>query len=113
MEGSMAHTFSSLYFHLIFGTKYRQPLLRPDIQDDVWAYLGGIARENDMIPLAVGGHVEHAHLLVRTRPTLSVSRMMQLLKGGSSWWIHRTFADLIDFQWLNGYGAFSTSKSDV
>ena len=112
-RGFMAHTYACLYFHIVFGTKYRRPWLRADIRADIWSYLGGIARKNKMFPIAVGGHIDHSHVLLRTPPTLSVSRILQLLKGGSSWWIRRTFEDLQDFQWQDGYGAFSVSRSGV
>jgi len=51
----MANTFTSLHYHVVFSTKRREPWLRPEIQDRVWAYLGGIARQNELIPLLVGG----------------------------------------------------------
>lgn len=111
--GFMAHTYSQLYFHLVFGTKFRNPWLVDEIQDDVWAYIGGIASQNDMIPIIVGGHVDHAHALVRAKPTMSISRMLQMLKGGSSWWIHQAYPNLDGFAWQEGYGAFSVSQSDV
>jgi len=53
----MANTFTSLHYHVVFSTKRREPWLRPEIQDRVWAYLGGIARQNELIPLLVGGIV--------------------------------------------------------
>ena len=109
----MAHTYTCLYYHIVFGTKHRQPYLSDLVQRDLWPYLGGIARENDMIPLAIGGYTEHAHLLLRAKPTLSVSRMLQVLKGGSSWWIHQTFPLLSAFAWQDGYGAFTVGEADV
>jgi hypothetical protein len=45
----------SLYIHYVFSTKERQPLLVPEIQDRVWAYMGGIARKNQMKALSIGG----------------------------------------------------------
>src|SRR5437867_675686 len=109
----MAHTYTSLYYHLIFSTKRREPWLHEEIQDRVWAYLGGIARENDMTALQVGGVSDHVHALVLSRPTILVSRMLQLLKGGSSLWIHETFPSLRGFAWQDGYGAFTVSKSNI
>ncbi len=109
----MASSFTCLYFHIVFSTKRRQPILVDEIAPRIWAYLGGIARENDMIPLAIGGYHDHVHLVIRIKPTISVSRMMQLLKGGSSHWIHQEFPGLRSFQWQDGYSAFSISRSDL
>lgn len=77
----------------------------------MWAYIGGIARENGMVALKVGGIEDHLRAIVRLPPTMAVSRALQLLKGGSSKWIHETFPALADFEWQDGYGAFTISKS--
>lgn len=109
----MANTFSSLHCHLVFSTKNREPWLRADIEERVWAYLGGIARENGMKPVMIGGIENHVHALLGFPPTLAVSQAVKLIKGGSSAWIKETFPGLRGFGWQDGYGAFSVSKSHV
>ena len=47
------------------------------------------------------------------RPTFAPSKIAQLIKGGSSGWIHDTFPMLKGFGWQDGYGAFTVSKSNV
>jgi hypothetical protein len=51
----MANTFTLLHCHVIFSTKNRELWIRPDIESRVWSYLGGIARENDMNAILIGG----------------------------------------------------------
>src|SRR5213596_115034 len=63
------------------------------------AYLGGIARENKMKALVVGGVEDHVHVLLSIPSTLSVAKSVQLLKGNSSKWIHDTFKEHWDFEW--------------
>jgi len=70
----MANTFTSLYYHVIFSTKNREPWIRPDIESRVWSYLGGITRDNDMKALLIGGIENHVHLLVGLPPTMTVSK---------------------------------------
>jgi REP element-mobilizing transposase RayT len=60
----MANTFTCLQYHIVFSTKKRQPWLRQDAQDRLWAYLGGIARENKLTALLVGGTEDHVHILL-------------------------------------------------
>src|SRR6185369_17546892 len=60
----MATTFTCLQYHLVFSTKNREPWLRSDVQDRVWAYLGGIAWQKGLKPLLIGGVDEHIHMLV-------------------------------------------------
>lgn len=107
----MANTYTSLHYHIVFSTKRREPYIAQNIQDRVWAYIGGIARENNMTALAVGGMNDHAHVLLWTRPTQTVSKAVQLLKGGSSLWIHQTFPALKGFAWQDGYGAFAVCRA--
>src|SRR6476620_4649853 len=105
----MANTFTSLHCHIIFSTKNREPWLRQDIEERVWAYLGGIARENDMKSLRIGGIENHVHLLLGLSAAIAVSKAVQLIKGGSSIWIKDTFPDLAGFGWQDGYAAFTVS----
>jgi REP element-mobilizing transposase RayT len=79
----------------------------------LWPYLGGIARQNEMKAMAVGGMADHVHLLLSIPATLSISKGMQLIKGNSSKWVHETFPQLRQFSWQEGYGAFSVGVSGV
>jgi putative transposase len=99
--------------HCVFATKGRRPLIRPELQQRLWPYLGGIARENKMNALSIGGTEDHVHILVSIPSTLSVAKSIQLLKGNSSKWIHETFSQHADFGWQEGYGAFSIGISGI
>jgi len=66
-----------------------------------------------MKALAVGGTDDRVHMLVSLPATLPVAKAIQLIKGGSSKWIHDTFPTHADFAWQEGYGAFSISVSGV
>ena len=109
----MPNTFSSLHYHIVFSTRDREPWLSEDIQSDVWSFIGGIARENKMKALQIGGMPDHVHIAIGIPATLSVSKAVQLLKGGSSKWIKDTFPGMKGFAWQDGYGAFSVSKSSL
>ena len=58
------HSFNSCLMHCVFSTKERRPWLTPAVRERLWPYLGGIARENNMKALAIGGVADHAHLLL-------------------------------------------------
>lgn len=109
----MGHSYSSSLFHVVFSTKDRRKCIDANLRERLWPYLGGIARENGMQLLAVGGVEDHAHLLVCIPPNLALSKAVQLLKGVSSKWIHETFQDHGHFAWQEGYGAFGISISAV
>jgi len=99
--------------HCVWATKERRRLITPELQQRLWPYLGGIARENRMKALMVGGVEDHIHVLLSVPSTLSVAKSVQLLKGNSSKWIHDTFKEHWDFEWQEGYGAFSIGVSGI
>jgi putative transposase len=109
----MANTYTALHYHFVCSTKHRKPWITPDIEERIWEYLGGIAKENKIKPLKIGGVDDHIHMLLGAPPTLAPSKIAQLIKGGSSAWIHDTFPKLREFAWQDGYGAFTVSKSLV
>jgi len=49
----MAHTYTNLLVHVVFSTKARRKLIPQEVQPDLWAYMGGIARTNHFKALAV------------------------------------------------------------
>jgi len=104
----MAHSFVSSVFHIVFSTKQRMQLIRPDHQSRLWNYLAGIARNHGMQVLAVGGTENHVHMLVVLPSDMALSDAVRTLKANSSRWMRET--DRF-FAWQEGYGAFSVSPS--
>ena len=99
--------------HCVFSTKERRKLITPELQERLYPYLGGIAREHKMKALSIGGVEDHVHVLLSIPSTLPTAKAVQLLKGNSSKWIHETFPDQRLFKWQEGYGAFSIAVSGV
>jgi len=109
----MANTYTSLHYHVVFSTKNRVPDIAQNIEQRVWAYIGGIARKHKMTALQVGGVQDHIHALVTAPPIYAPSQIAQFLKGESSKWIHEEFREMRGFGWQDGYGAFTVSKSNI
>jgi REP-associated tyrosine transposase len=107
------HSFTSIFVHCVWSTKNREPILTSDVRERLWPYLGGIARENKIKALAIGGSADHVHALLSLPATLSMAKALQLLKGNSSKWTHETFPKMRSFEWQEGYGAFSIGVSGV
>lgn len=108
----MPSTHTSLYFHLVFATKNRMPLIEKDWREPLHAYLGGIVKNQNGVALAVGGIDDHVHLLVSLGATHRLSDLMREIKASSSGWIHRE-AGVKNFAWQTGYGAFTVSPIDL
>jgi REP element-mobilizing transposase RayT len=99
--------------HCTFSTKERFPFIQRDLEEDLWAYIGGIARSNRMKALAVGGVEDHVHALLSLPANMDFAHAVQLIKGGSSKWVHDSFSKLKKFAWQDGYAAFSVSASQI
>ena len=106
-------SYVSSYFHCVFSTKERRPLITPKLREQLWPFLGGIARQNKMDAIAIGGVSDHVHVLLSLPSTMTPAKAMQLLKGGSSKWVHDTFPEHRLFAWQEEYGAFSVSVSQL
>ena len=104
-------SYVSSYYHCVFSTKERRPLITPGLQERLWPYLGGIARQNEMKAIEIGGVADHVHILLSLPSTLSIAKAMQLIKGGSSKWVHESFPEHRLFGWQVKYGAFGVSVS--
>ena len=109
----MAHSYVRNCVHIIFSTKFRAPDLRSEIRPTLWKYITGIIRNKDMEPIAVGGYEDHCHVLVAIPSTITVSKAAQVIKTNSSKWLSETYPDLKNFQWQEGYSAFSVSSSVI
>ncbi len=104
-------SYISSYYHCVVSTKERRPLIHSPLRERLWSFLGGIARQHEMTAIEIGGMPDHVHLLVSLPSTLSIAKAMQLIKGGSSKWVHDTFPEHRAFHWQVKYGAFAVSVS--
>ena len=78
---TVADTFTSLHYHVVFSTKGREPWPRLDIQERVWACQGGIARQNQLRPLLIGGTEDHIHVLLGIPPTVAICGIDKASRG--------------------------------
>lgn len=107
-------SFAILYVHIIFSTKFRDPLITPELERSLKKYLAGIARNQGFSILNSGGMPDHLHLLIQLPATKSLSMILQHLKGSSSKWINDTYYQVNrGFRWQGGYSAFSVSQSNL
>lgn len=106
---SVSHTYVFDLVHCVFSTKNRRNLIKPEIQPDLWAFLGGIARKNGFKALIVGGTENHVHVLLSLPAQMPLAKAMQLIKGASSHWMNEKHTKA--FAWQEGYGAFTVGIS--
>ena len=106
-------SYVSSYHHCVFSTKDRRPMITAALQQRLWPYLGGIARENKMTAIEIGGVQDHIHMVLSLPSSMPIAKALQLIKGGSSKWVHDTFPAQRLFGWQVKYGSFSVSVSQL
>lgn len=109
----MAQTLVSVLTHIIFSTKNREPFITPEIEPEVFAYVGGILRNNGCRLLIAGGTADHVHLLISQSKNLALSMLMKDVKKNSSSWIKTKGKGFTNFHWQDGYGAFSVGAKEI
>lgn len=107
----MPGTYSQILLHVVFSTRQRAAMIKPEFQTRLYEYIGGIVRSEGGTLLAIGGMPDHIHLLLRWRTDKAVAELLRSVKSRSSLWIHNTFAHSAVFAWQEGYAVFSVSKS--
>jgi REP element-mobilizing transposase RayT len=103
----MPHTYIDHVMHFVFSTKDRRPFLTPERQQLIWPYMGGIAKQNRMKPITIGGVEDHVHMLLAMPSDMDPATAMQYVKGGSSKWFRENH--LPEFQWQQGFAGFGGS----
>jgi len=111
-----AHTVFEIHLHLVWTTKYRKPLMTGEVALRVREIIRQVCRDEDTEILK--GHVskDHVHLFVSIPPQATISRLVQRLKGKSSYRLMADFAHLRKAFWgrhLWARGYFCCSSGNV
>jgi putative transposase len=109
----MPNTYTQVHIHFIFSVKYRDGIIQPSWKNELYKYITGIVHKNNHKLISINGMPDHVHILIGMRPTQSMSDLLQDIKGNSSKWMNEKKFLKTKFEWQEGYGAFSYSKSQI
>jgi len=109
----MANTYSQIYIHIVFSVKGRQNLILKSFREELHKYITGIVQNRDQKMLAVYCMPDHTHILIGLRPSISISDLVRDIKAGSSKFINDKKMVRGKFNWQEGFGVFSYSRSQV
>lgn len=109
----MTHSYRSHYFHLIWSVKNRNNWIVQEIQPWLYAYIGGIIKNDKNILLSIGGMADHIHLLISFNSVDKFSSLIRDIKAKSTLWVHDNFPQYSFFSWQEGYASFSVSHSSL
>lgn len=109
----MANTYTQIHLQFVFAVKHRHSLIKTTWKQELYSYISGIIEKQGHKLLAINGMPDHIHIFIGMRPTQSISDLLQDIKRNSALWINQKGFVNGKFEWQEGYGAFSYSKSHV
>lgn len=109
----MSNTFHQVYIQAVFAVKYRESLIASECKSKILSVIGNLINETGCKTIIVNGTEDHIHCLLSLKPTISISDLMKVVKGKSSKFINDNRLTKHRFEWQEGYGVFSYSKSQI
>jgi putative transposase len=104
-------TFSQIYIQIVFAVKGRQNLILPSWEDELYKYITGIVQNKGQKMIAINGMPDHIHILIGMKPVCCLSDLVREVKKASNSFIKEKNFVKSNFQWQEGFGAFSYSHS--
>jgi REP element-mobilizing transposase RayT len=88
-------------------------LIKEKFRDELEKVICGIISNHKSKTYAIYCNPDHTHIFVGMHPTISPSKLMEQVKSGSSNWMNNKKYIAGKFQWQDGFGAFTYSKSHI
>jgi len=109
----MSQSLSKLYVHIIFHVKDERIAIRPEDENELYAYIGGIIKQNSSFPIKINGTGNHVHVLSTLSKNLSLAKFVEEIKKNSSRWIKTKNINYKHFARQGGYAGYSVSQSKI
>ena len=103
----MPRSYSRIVLHTVFSTKYRQPLISPELEDGLYGVMGNELKKHGCDVIRIGGGFDHVHIIHTLPRTLTLATVIQEVKSRSSRWMNNRLPAEISFKWQIGYSSHS------
>lgn len=98
-----------IFLHLTWSTLRRQPMIDAATRSFLDQYFRRIAIRERVTVICLALLRTHVHLLVSVGPRMDLSRLVHLLKGGSSYAASRQPGNILGLRWNREYSVTSVS----
>ncbi len=104
-----------LFYHIVFTTRNREPVIVPEIEPYLWGYIVEKGRAMEAIIYAVNGMEDHVHIVAAVPPKLSVAVFVGEVKGASAHYVNHHIPVQMEspLVWQRGYGVLSFGEKDL
>jgi putative transposase len=105
-------TFTQIYYHIVFSTKNRRPVLTEAHQPQLYGYLWALLENKKCHPYQIGGVEDHIHIYTSLHPQMNLSSLVKDMKPATSDMIKKERLFRAFDYWQDGYGAFTHSWAE-
>ncbi|WP_076447172.1 IS200/IS605 family transposase [Chryseobacterium sp. RU37D] len=106
--------FIKIYIHIVFSTRNKVPYFdTSELRIQVWKHIKENASGKGIFLDMVNGYSDHCHCLISLSSNQNIEKIVQLLKGESSYWINKNQLTKEKFAWQDEYFAVSVSESKI
>ncbi|MBL1215040.1 MAG: IS200/IS605 family transposase [Ignavibacteriae bacterium] len=105
--------YIAIWIHAVWATKSRERIISKEIKPKLLAHMKENAKSKKIYINEMNCEPEHVHALISLSADQSISEVMQLIKGESSYWINQNKLTKVKFGWQDEYFAVSVSKSQI
>ena len=106
-------SYVRIWIHSVWGTKNREPILARESRQILFNHIRDNAKSKHIYVDTVNGYAEHVHCLFGLGADMTVSKVLQLIKGESSHWSNLDHLLKTKLEWADEYFAISVSESNV
>lgn len=106
-------SYIKIWIHAVWTVKNREPILNQDVRQKLFEHIYQNALEKEILVEKVNGHTNHVHCLFRLKNNQTIEKVMQLIKGESSFWFNRNKLSGLKLIWQKEYFAVSVGESQV
>ena len=109
----MSDTYSQIYIQTVFAVQDRDAIIQSSWEEELYKYITGILQNKGQKMLAIDGTSNHSHFLIGMKPTCCLSDLVREIKKSSNIFINEKKFTPFNFQWQEGFGAFSYGHSQL
>ncbi|WP_262147658.1 IS200/IS605 family transposase [Chryseobacterium foetidum] len=105
-------TYRQIFYHIVFGTKHREPTINEKNESELYKYIWGILKNKKCKLYRINGMPDHMHIFFDLHPSVSLSSLIKDIKIASNLWMKESGLFPEFNGWQEGYGAFTSSVKE-
>ena len=106
-------SYVKIWLHCVLSTKNRECIITNSLRPVLLSHFMEYAKSKTIVLDSINAYKDHVHCLINLKKEQNIAKIMQLLKGESSFWINKMQLTNYHFAWQDDYFAASVSHAQV